>query len=881
MSYLDEDARTKLIEELDHYNTLASQPRNKPILQHLINRGITQETINNYGIGIRFRKDRNNEGRYSSSIVIPQYLNGTKEKPKDAINYIEWNYNEEVRNRLGIAKYMNTPNEKGYYHGFQGLNTLNDSINTIMLIEGVIDFLTCVQELKNEKISVLSLGTSNLTNNQEDELFNDLIPCYRITTIILALDNDSNKEENTGLKNTLELLPMFLKRGFYVRVVEYPSDCKDFNDVLVKHGGSKVTEITRNALTVGEFYKFNRYTISKIYDLLEPYRFRLNEHVRTDIIQTIESKDLETKAYTYPGATNANVRSLKQMLYRAQTKEEIYNSFFRRVPKSDIKNASKGNLYIYDYRFNHVWNCYNNQKAIRELVNNYVGIECNEQIKKSLEKDIQALNVFDSDSNSVYHLEFNPKGRFKVRNGTIYLEKTKENQKKGAYYKFQKDYYSADDLITQDHLFSFYDEDSNGFEVNEHVETFLNQVSCYDYTVKITIIEMLGSFFLDNNVLQKWFYLYGEHGSNGKSTLTHVINKLFGSELVSHMKIEEMDAKRFNTSTLRGKWVNLSSETKTNLKDSEQLIKETFTGGTIQTEEKNQGIQENKISAILCIDSNNLIRSSDKSNGWYRRIQAIPFKANFTSDIARLSNPNTYPINTKIEDELINPNALSYWLYLSLYGYSRIVKNGYSLSYEEVGNDIINELKSKDSTVNTFLSENNCYKSAREVLPITSLAKQKGKDIQGLEDLTHFVINVKDLYKCYKLFCMDMDINKPVKLNGTFSSDVINFYEHETPQRYRVVNKDHTGKKIRNHEGVAFEFFNVDSDTNTVQKPCVIEDLGNNEIEKLRSLDPHGFEPQKPLQLQNNEETTQEEKTRIEDIQIANIFNHVDKQGLF
>lgn len=117
---------------------------------------------------------------------------------------------------------------------FYNLDAIEDTIDCV-IVEGEIDCLSMYEAGVHNCVSVPNGANSNLKYiDNSYEYF------LKKEKIILATDND---EAGTNLKN--ELIARFGNDKCYL--VDFPDDCKDANDVLIKYGKEKLKEIVENA----------------------------------------------------------------------------------------------------------------------------------------------------------------------------------------------------------------------------------------------------------------------------------------------------------------------------------------------------------------------------------------------------------------------------------------------------------------------------------------------------------------------------------------------------------------------------------------------------------------------------------------------------------
>lgn len=224
------------------------------------------------------------------------------------------------------------------------------------------------------------------------------------------------------------------------------------------------------------------------------------------------------------------------------------------------------------------------------------------------------------------------------------------------------------------------------------VDRFLDKISCGNIGRKKAILQMIGYSMTSSVEMQKAFVLYGKTAGNGKSTLLEIIERLIGSENVSHVTLQDFVSNRFSVSEIKGKLVNMVSEmTKEFLKDS-SVFKQIVTGDTTTVEEKFKDRHTIKPYAKHIFTANELPKVADTSNGYFRRLFIIPFEAVFT-DLEKIN------FNFK---ELITEQALDYLAAIALQEYI-IARREHAFINEEESKNIIETYKMDSNKVIAYL----------------------------------------------------------------------------------------------------------------------------------------------------------------------------------
>jgi len=175
-------------------------------------RGISQDVVNAEKIGY--------ENRW---IQFPFYKNG------EVVN---------IKSRTADKKFMQSKNAEKCFYRFDHMV----GMETIIITEGEMDTLSLVQAGFNNVISVPD-GATAPNSKPSDKKFSYLLSAeehlMNAKIVILCTDNDG------AGKHLRDELSRRIGREKCYRVT-YPDDCKDMNEVLVKHGEDRILDIVSN-----------------------------------------------------------------------------------------------------------------------------------------------------------------------------------------------------------------------------------------------------------------------------------------------------------------------------------------------------------------------------------------------------------------------------------------------------------------------------------------------------------------------------------------------------------------------------------------------------------------------------------------------------------
>lgn len=226
------------------------------------------------------------------------------------------------------------------------------------------------------------------------------------------------------------------------------------------------------------------------------------------------------------------------------------------------------------------------------------------------------------------------------------------------------------------------------------LDKMLNRVFLGDREVIDLFEEMVGACLIKHNRYQKAFMLYGG-GSNGKSTLLNLLKTFLGSGNYSSMALEKV-TDRFNLAELENKLANVGDDIDNVAIKDTGTLKKIFAGNSLQVERKGERPFSITPYATHIYSCNNIPRSFDKTEGFYRRWLFIPFNARFSS-----TDEDYDPM---IEDKITTDEALSYLLNIAIRGAKRLINNGKFTEPESVAN-VLEEYKNDNSTTLTWVED--------------------------------------------------------------------------------------------------------------------------------------------------------------------------------
>jgi len=229
-----------------------------PAIKHLLERGITEETIRRFQIGcIQSHKE------YIDSMAALGWTDKSYLEGADLANSKLFNHNgiiipifddknrpvgfvtrktDMAENDKGNEKYVNSLNSDIYHKSSILFNFQNFDVDAgpLIIVEGYLDAVYLTQMgVKN----VAAIGATVLTEEHIDMLFNK-----KVKHIHICLDGDEGGDK--GVKLAIERLSSY--KTFNVRIMELPAG-KDPDNYIRENGVPKFLELSRAEVALSPF----------------------------------------------------------------------------------------------------------------------------------------------------------------------------------------------------------------------------------------------------------------------------------------------------------------------------------------------------------------------------------------------------------------------------------------------------------------------------------------------------------------------------------------------------------------------------------------------------------------------------------------------------
>lgn len=236
-----------------------------------------------------------------------------------------------------------------------------------------------------------------------------------------------------------------------------------------------------------------------------------------------------------------------------------------------------------------------------------------------------------------------------------------------------------------------YDPDAS----TDQIEKFVSDV-VHDEDVNL-IQEMFGYLLYRDYTFNKAFMLLGD-GSNGKTTLTNIMEQFLGTDNVSNESLQDLISDPHAKARLHSKLLNVDADISDNeLKKTGPFKKLTGTDSISAHRKYEKGFKFTN-HAKLVFAANNLPRTRDTSLGFFRRWILIDFPYTFTDD----PEDGHKDKDPEMVDKLTSDEALSGILNWAIKGLQRLLEKE-QFSTDGAASDTKNKWIMQSDTLAAFV----------------------------------------------------------------------------------------------------------------------------------------------------------------------------------
>lgn len=177
------------------------------------------------------------------------------------------------------------------------------------------------------------------------------------------------------------------------------------------------------------------------------------------------------------------------------------------------------------------------------------------------------------------------------------------------------------------------DSDDTDWDVDSWIKDLAGaNVNNYDFKTELLLWQIIAATINPSQANNKAIFFYSEEGNNGKGTFGLLLKNLVGRQNYSSLPIPAFKHE-FMKELLIGKALNIADENPVGMYiDDVQDFKAYITGDDILINRKNKKPIYMNLKAVNIQMLNELPKTRDKSNSFYRRIILVPFLTSFTNN---------------------------------------------------------------------------------------------------------------------------------------------------------------------------------------------------------------------------------------------------------
>jgi len=163
-----------------------------------------------------------------------------------------------------------------------------------------------------------------------------------------------------------------------------------------------------------------------------------------------------------------------------------------------------------------------------------------------------------------------------------------------------------------------------------NIDLFFNSLTGNDSKKIIQLKELIAYCLIRDQRLNKMFFLVG-NGSNGKSTFINFVSRMLGADNCVSISSEDINGKNSHglVNCINKLWIEWNEPSRYDLSATSKF-KQLVGGDNININPKNKKTINTKIYGKLVSPTNSLPQSSDKTDGFYRRLVHIMFNQKFS-----------------------------------------------------------------------------------------------------------------------------------------------------------------------------------------------------------------------------------------------------------
>jgi len=210
------------------------------------------------------------------------------------------------------------------------------------------------------------------------------------------------------------------------------------------------------------------------------------------------------------------------------------------------------------------------------------------------------------------------------------------------------------------------------------------------------LIEWIAHMMLPHSDTDRMVFLYGL-GGNGKGVLINIIINLIGVLNISNMSLNDLEKDQFSRAHLYGKLSNICGDIDNRIIKNTGIIKSLTGGDFVYAQFKGIDGFTFKSFAKLMFSANELPMTTDKTDGWFRRMFILPFNKKVPEE-KRISR-------TELDKKLSSPEELSGLLNLVIKAIHKLEGNGYRFTVSQAAQTALEDYMYANDKLQQFITQ--------------------------------------------------------------------------------------------------------------------------------------------------------------------------------
>lgn len=547
-------------------------------------------------------------------------------------------------------KYMKQKRDEFCRHIPWGMQTLNRTSDTLIIAEGYFD----AASFECSGYPVLSAITGRFSRDQIPTV---LAAARKFSRVFIVYDNDTVTHAGDSFAYTMSGILTRNRIPFIVGTVPTP-----YHDISEYYAAGGDLSRIINAAEPGV-----EYIATRIQDFseLERFIYTVARHTKRTALDNLFSRLRELRRWDADA-----LKSLHKSATTAPPENIVADEILKSYQLVYIPAVG-----FYEYR-NGVWT-----RKTDDSIGSYVDTTLGEF---STNQRVNAIVGLVRKRALREDIVFNNTPVWNFINGTLELETGKfRGHNPNDYCSVQSSY------------------PYNPEATHDSWNSFIDDITAGDPRTAELLQLIPGYVFMPTNKYEKIFVLSG-NGSNGKSKYLEILRQLFGSANVSHLQPRAL-LDKFRLIQFRESIVNMAGEIKSNLSDTEELLKSIASGEPQSACYKSKDFVTFVPRTKLIFATNDQLSSGDTSDGLLRRLIMIDFKVSFV-DNPDPNDPYQRKKNVDILDSLVtelNSGGVFNWAYE---GYKLLQAVGYFTETVDQ-TQLIQEFKRSSNPILVFWEE--------------------------------------------------------------------------------------------------------------------------------------------------------------------------------